>query len=170
MDVKSTFLNEILEEEVYIEQSEGFIDPSERDMVCTLHKALYSLKQAPKAWYERLHNYLIKIGVQRTNDNNLYIKERPDKKIVLEKIFVDDTLFTKNDDLCEYFSVDMSKKFEMSMFGEIKFFVGLQIQHMKDGIYINQSKYIKEILKKFGMEDSKPVGTPMSTEYKWCDN
>ena len=60
----------------------------------------------------------------------------------------------------------MNKEFEMSMFGEIKFFVGLQIQQSKNGIYITQSKYIKEILKKFGMEDSKPFGTPMCTRLK----
>ena len=62
MDVKSTFLNGILDEEVYIEQLESFIDPDKRNMVCKLHKALYGLKQPPRAWYERLHNYLIKIG------------------------------------------------------------------------------------------------------------
>ena len=64
----------------------------------------------------------------------------------------------------------MSKEFEMSMFGEIKFFVGLQIQQKKDGIYITQYKYIKEILKKFGMEDSRPVGTHMSTRHNPSKN
>ena len=62
MDVKFSFLNVILDEEVYIEQPEGFVDPDKRDMVCKLHKALYGLKQDPRAWYERLHNYLIQIG------------------------------------------------------------------------------------------------------------
>ena len=110
MDVKSTFLNGILDEEVYIEQPKGFVDPDKRDMVCKLHKALYGLKQAPRAWYEILHNYLIKIGFQTTNDNNcLYIKEGLDKKIVLEKIFVDDTLFIRNDDLCKAFLEEMNK-------------------------------------------------------------
>ena len=76
-----------------------------------------------------MHNYLIQIGFQRTNDNSsLYIKEGPDNKIVLAEIFVDDTVFTGNDDLCKEFSEQMNKEFEMSMFGEIKFFVGLQIQ------------------------------------------
>ena len=85
MDVKSTFLNGTLEEEVYIEQPEGFVDPSKRDMVCKLHcKALYGLKRAPRSWYGRLHSFLIKIGFQRINDsNNLYIKEGSNKKIVL---------------------------------------------------------------------------------------
>ena len=126
MDVKSAFCNGILDEEVYIEQPKGFIDPDKRNMVCKLHKALYGLKQAPRAWYERLHNYLIQIGFKRANDNtSLYIKEGPDKKISLAKIFVDDTLFTGNDDQCKEFLEKINKEFEMSMFGEIKFFFGL---------------------------------------------
>ena len=77
MDVKYAFLNGILEEEVYIEQPEGFLDDNNKDMVCKLHKALYGLKQAPRAWYERLHKYLVKIGFERTDDNNnLYIKKK----------------------------------------------------------------------------------------------
>ena len=100
MDVKSAFVNGILNEEVSIEKPQCFVDPNKRDMVCRLHKALYGLKQDPRAWYEILHIHLIKIDFQRTNDNNnLYIKEGPDKKIVLVEIFVDDTLFTGHDDL-----------------------------------------------------------------------
>ena len=75
MDVKSTFLNGILEEEVYIEQPEGFIDENNKDKVCKLHKTLYGLKKAPRAWYERLHMYLVQIGFERTDDNSyMYIK------------------------------------------------------------------------------------------------
>ena len=167
MDVKSTFLNGILDEEVYIEQAKGFVDLDKKDMVFKLHKALYSLKQAPRAWQERWHNYVIQIGFQRTNDNSsFYIKEGLDNKIILVEIFVDDTLFIGNDDLCKEFSEQMNKEFEMLMFGEIKFFVGLQIQKSKNGIYITQSKYIKKILKKFGMEDCQLVGTPMCTRLK----
>ena len=109
-------------------QSEGFVDTKKRDMVCKLHKELYGLKQAPRAWYERLHNYLVQIGFQRKSDNNnSYVKEGLVKKIMLAKIFVDDTVFIGNDDLCKAFLEEMSKEFEMSMFGEIKFFVGLQV-------------------------------------------
>lgn len=128
---------------------------------------MYGLKQAPRAWYERLHNYLTQIDFKRANDNsNLSIKEGSDNKIVLAEIFVDDTMFTGNDDQCKEFLELMNKEFEMSMFGQIKFFVGLQIQQNKNGIYITQSKYIREILKKFGMQDSKLVGTPMCTRLK----
>ena len=89
---------------------------------------------------------------------------------MLAEIFVDDTLFIGNDDLRKTFSEEMSKEFEMSMFGEIKFYVGFHIQQKKDGIYITQSKYIKEILKKFRMEDLRPVGTSMSTGHKLNKN
>lgn len=106
-------------------------------MVFRLHKVLYSLKQTTKYWYERLHGYFVKNGFQRKNDNNsLYIKEGPENKIFLVEIFVDDILFIGHDDLWKYFSKEMSKEFEMSMFGEIKFFSCLQIQQKKDHIYI----------------------------------
>ena len=84
----------------------------------------------------------------------------------MAEIFIDNIVFTGNDDLCKTFAKEMSKEFEIFFFGEIKFFVGLLIQKSKNGIYITQSKYIKEILKKFGMEDSTPVQTLMSTEHK----
>ena len=73
MDVKTTFLNGILEEEVYIEQLEGFVDLENSDKVCKLKKALYGVNQAPRAWYERLHNYLVNIGFEKTNDTIVYI-------------------------------------------------------------------------------------------------
>ena len=121
MDVKSTFLNGILEEEVYIEQLEGFVDDNNKDMVCKLHKALYGLKQAPRAWYERLHKYLVKIGFERNDDNNnLYIKVEKGKDTLLSKIFVDDIIFGGKDALCKDFANQKKHEFKMSMFGEIK--------------------------------------------------
>lgn len=163
MDVKSKFLNGILEE-VYVEKPEGFVDPNKRHMVCKLNKALYGLKQASRAWYERLYNYLIQIGFSRTNDtSNLYMKDEEGKEILLAKIFIDDIIFGGQDALCKKFSNEMQIEFEMSVFGEIKFFVGLQVYQMEKGIFITQSKYFKEILKTFGMEDSRLVCTPMDT-------
>ena len=86
MDVKSTFLNGILDEEVHIEQPEGFIDPNKKDMIYKLNKELHGLKQAPRAWCERLHNSLIQIGFQRTNDNSsLHIKQGPKTRLFWQK-------------------------------------------------------------------------------------
>ena len=92
MDVKSTFLNGILE--VYIEKPEGFVNPNNKTMVCGLHQALYGLKKAPRAWYERLHKYLVKISFEKIdNNNNLYLKIEGGKGILLAKVFVDDIIF-----------------------------------------------------------------------------
>ena len=122
MNVKSNFLNGILEEEVYIEKIEGFVDENNKDKVCKLHKALYGLKQAPRAWYERLHKYLVKIGFERIDDNrNMYIKSEEGKDILISEIFVDDIIFGRKDVLSKDFANKMKHEFEMSMFEEIKF-------------------------------------------------
>ena len=95
------------------------------------------MKQAPRAWYEKLHNYLIKIHFEKTNDNNnLYLKIEKGKGILLAEIFVDDIIFGGQDNLCRKFAKEMMDEFEMSMFGEIKFFVGLQIKQLKHRIFI----------------------------------
>jgi len=162
MVVKSAFLSGELEEEVYIEQHEGFSEKG--DYVCRLRKALYGLKQAPRAWYARLDKYLQKQGFKKGNaDSNLYIKTKQNHMIIIE-VYVDDIIFGSDDDkLSQNFSKDMQKEFEMSLLGELKFFLGLQISQQADGIFISQSKYIKEMLKRFQMEDCKPVSTPMIT-------
>ena len=84
MDFKSTLLNGVLEEEVYIEQLEGFFDENNKDKICKLHKALYRLKKAPRPWYERLYKYLVQIGFERTNSNSkMYIKLEEGKDILI---------------------------------------------------------------------------------------
>jgi hypothetical protein len=128
MDVKSTFLNRYLNEEVYMEQPEGFELFDNPDLVCKLKKDLYGLKQAPCAWYQKLDMYLKDKGFKRgTIDNNLYIKiEGDDLLIVL--VYVDDIIFGCNkDSLVKRFSSSMESEFEMSMIGELSFFLGLKI-------------------------------------------
>ena len=105
---------------------------------------------------------IVKIGFERIEENNnLYIKTEKGKDILISKIFFDDIIFGGRDALCKYFSDKMKHEFEMSIFGKIKFTVGLQVYQLKYGIFVTQSKYIKEILKTFGLEDSKPINTPM---------
>ena len=128
MDVKSSFLNGDLSEEVYMEQPEGFKLSNNLELVCKLKKDLYGLKQAPQAWYHRLDTYLKDKGFKRgTVDNNLCIKiEGDDLLIVL--VYVDDIIFRFNkDSLVKWFSSTMESEFEISMIGELSFFFGLQI-------------------------------------------
>jgi FtsZ-interacting cell division protein YlmF len=162
MDVKSTFLNGDLNEEVYMEQPEGFELSDNPDLVCKLKKSLYGLKQAPHAWYHRLDTYLKDKGFKRgTVDNNLYIKTEGDDLLIV-LVYVDDIIFRCNkDSLVKWFASSMESEFEMSMIGELSFFLGLQITQRSEGMFISQEKYLREMLKRFQMEDSKPVGTPM---------
>lgn len=163
MDVKSTFLNGDLEE-VYIEQLDGFILGNDPNLVCRLKKALYGLKQAPRAWYYRLDKYLYQQGFSKgSTDNNLYIKIENDKLLILV-VYVDDIIFGNNEEaMSQNFALVMQKEFEMSFLGELTYFLGLQIQQNEGGIFLYQTKYLKQILKKYGMEDTKPVCTPMVT-------
>ncbi|GJW07734.1 retrovirus-related pol polyprotein from transposon TNT 1-94 [Tanacetum coccineum] len=167
MDVKSTFLNGFINEEVYVAQPLGFIDFEKPDHVYKLKKALYGLKQAPKAWYDRLKAFLIKHEYKMGMvDNTLFTKKKSSNLIIVQ-IYVDDIIFGSTcQDMCDEFAKIMHDEFEMSMMGELNFFLGLQIKQMEDGIFFNQSKYIKEMLKKFGLEDSKPMKTPMSFDTK----
>lgn len=122
---------------------------------------MYGLKQARRPWYEILHSYLILIGFNTTsNDNNIYLKVEGEN-ILITEVFVDNIIFGGDDEMSMYFDDEMKKEFEMSMIGELKFFIGLKVSQLDNGIYISQSKYIKEVLKTFGMEASKLVGTPM---------
>ncbi|GJT81910.1 retrovirus-related pol polyprotein from transposon TNT 1-94 [Tanacetum coccineum] len=167
MDVKSAFLNGFINEEVYVAQPPGFIDFEKPDHVYKLKKALYGLKQAPKAWYDRLKAFLIKHEYKMGMvDNTLFTKKKSSNLIIVQ-IYVDDIIFGSTcQDMCDEFAKIMHDKFEMSMMGELNFFLGLQIKQMEDGIFFNQSKYIKEMLKKFGLEESKPMKTPMSSDTK----
>jgi hypothetical protein len=167
MDVKATFLNGELEEEVYIEQPKGFQLSKNAYYVCKLKKALYGLKHAPRAWYSRLDKYLQQARFKKGSAyNNLYIK-LSEGNILLIEVYVDDIIFGSDDDrLSQKFAKDMQNKFEMSLLGEISFFLGIQIRQSNQGIFISQTKYIREMLKRFGMEDYKPVITPMQTNCK----
>ncbi|GJS06152.1 retrovirus-related pol polyprotein from transposon TNT 1-94 [Tanacetum coccineum] len=167
MDVKSAFLNGFINEEVYVAQPLGFIDFKKPDHVYKLKKALYGLKQAPKAWYDRLKAFLIKHEYNMGMVDNMLFTKNKSSNLIIVQIYVDDIIFGSTcQDMCDDFAKIMHDEFEMSMMGELNFFLGLQIKQMKDGIFFNQSKYIKEMLKKFGLEDSKPMKTPMSSDTK----
>nr|GEV50865.1 hypothetical protein [Tanacetum cinerariifolium] len=137
MDVKTAFLNGNLREDVYVSQPDGFVDQDNPNHVYTLKKALYRLKQAPRAWYDMLSSFLISQDFSKGS--------------------VDPTLFIRrngNDLLL------------MSMMGKISFFLGLQISQSPRGIFINQCKYALESLKKYGFESCDPVDTPMVEKSK----
>jgi hypothetical protein len=111
-----------------------------------------------------LDTYLKDKGFKRgTVDNNLYIKTE-DNDLLIILVYVDDIIFGCNkDSLVQWFASTMEFEFEMSMIGELSFFLGPQIIQSSEGMFISQEKYLREMLKRFQMEDCKPVGTPMVT-------
>jgi hypothetical protein len=129
-----------------------------------LRKALYGLKQAPRAWYKRLRDFLLYKGFKMGKvDTTLFTKKLGSDLFVLQ-IYVDDIIFgSTNQDFCGEFVKMMASGFEMSMIGEFCYFLGLQIKQMKNDTFVSQGKYIKDMLKKFGMVDAKVISTPMRT-------
>ncbi|KAJ9547494.1 hypothetical protein OSB04_020037 [Centaurea solstitialis] len=158
MDVKTAFLNGKLKEEVYVSQPEGFVDRTKPN------HALYGLKQAPHAWYDHLSNALLDNGFYKGKiDPTLFIKTEGND-ILLVQIYVEDIIFgSTNSDMCTWFSDVMITRFEMSMLRELSFFLGLQVLQKPDGILINQSKYIGDLLKRFHMDKSSVAKTPMAS-------
>ncbi|GJT43217.1 putative ribonuclease H-like domain-containing protein [Tanacetum coccineum] len=165
MDVKSAFLYGQIEEEVYVCQPPGFEDPDHPDKVYKVVKALYGLHQAPRAWYDTLATYLLSNGFQRGQiDQTLFIKSQKGH-ILLVQIYVDDIIFgSTKKELCDEFEKLMKDKFQMSSMGELTFFLGLQVQQKKNGIFISQDKYVHEILRKFNYSDVKSASTPTDLE------
>ncbi|KAH9800792.1 hypothetical protein KPL71_000795 [Citrus sinensis] len=167
MDVKSAFLNGYIMEEVYVKQPPSFENEKFPDHVYKLSKALYGLKKAPRAWYDRLKNFLLDHDFSMGKaDTTLFVKHK-NQDILIVQIYVDDIIFgSTNELLCKDFSSCMSQEFEMSMMGELKYFLGLQIKQNEEEIFINQAKYVKDLLKRFGYENGTAKSTPMSTTIK----
>ena len=167
LDVKSAFLNGFLEEEIYIEQPPGFIIKGKEDKVLRLKKALYGLKQAPRAWYSRIDKYFHQQGFKKSpNEATLYIKvEGPD--ILILSLYVDDLIVTgSNLSMITKFKQQMMKMFKMTDLGLMNYFLGMEIDQSKEGIFICQERYARNILKKFNMEWCKPISTPLAQNEK----
>ncbi|GJZ79931.1 retrovirus-related pol polyprotein from transposon TNT 1-94 [Tanacetum coccineum] len=166
-DVKTTFLNGELIEEVYVSQPEGFVDQDNPSHVYKLKMSLYSLKQAPRAWYVMLSSFLISQHFSKgAVDPTLFVRKARND-LLLVKIYVDDIIFAStNTAMCNEFANLMTTKFKMSMMRQMSFFLGLQISQSPRGIFLNQPKYASEIIKKYGMLTSDSVDTTMVEKNK----
>jgi hypothetical protein len=164
MNVKSAFLNGVLEEEVYVRQPPGFESEKYRHRVYNLRKALYGLKQVPRAWYSRLRGFPFERGFEMGKVDQTLFLLRQGRDILIVHVYVDDIVFGgSSNSLVARFAEYMSREFKMRMMGELQFFLGLQIKQSKEGTFVHQAKYTKGIVRKFKMENSKAMETPMST-------
>ncbi|XP_052287365.1 uncharacterized mitochondrial protein AtMg00810-like [Citrus sinensis] len=137
------------------------------DKVFILKKALYGLKQVPRAWNSRIDKYFQeKSFTQYPYEHALYVKEK-DRDILIVCLYVDDLIFTRsNPNLFEEFKRVMIKEFEMTGIGLMAYYLGIEVKQKEEGIFISQESYAKEILKKFKMNDCKPISTPVECGVK----
>lgn len=166
MDVHTAFLNGNLSETVFMRQPPGFERGSQ---VCKLNKSLYGLKQAPRSWNERFNEFILKLGFSRSQfDSCLYVRKMRETVIYLI-LYVDDIIIASNS-LDELIRIkrSLTQEFEMEDMQELKYFLGLKVErNLKEGVLsINQSQYVRDLLKRFGMQDCKPVSTPLEVNLK----
>ncbi|GKB61655.1 retrovirus-related pol polyprotein from transposon TNT 1-94 [Tanacetum coccineum] len=165
MDVKTAFLNGSLKEEVYVSQPNRFLDPDFPDHVYRLKKALYGLKQAHRAWYNKLSSFILEHHFTKGIVDLTLSTRRHEGDILLVQVYVDDIIFgSTNPNFLKRFANLMKNNFEMSMMGELKFFLGIQVHQSPHGIFISQSQYAIKLLKKHGMDECVSMSTPMATE------
>ena len=166
MDVQTTFLNGVNEEEVYIGQPQGFVVHGKESHVCKLKKALYGLKQAPRAWYLKIDGYLMSLGFTKSvADPNLYYKVDGSDPLILV-LYVDDLFLTGAEQLIVGCKRELASKFEMKDLGLMHYFLGLEVWQRADEIFLSQGKYAVEILRRSDMMDCKSMATPMAMNLK----
>ncbi|KAJ7964061.1 Retrovirus-related Pol polyprotein from transposon TNT 1-94 [Quillaja saponaria] len=172
LDVKSAFLHGFLEEEVYVEQPEGYVIEGQEDKVLKLKKALYGLKQALRAWNNRIDKYFLENGFVRCPHEyalyvKLYVKAHEKGDVLFVCLYVDDLIFTRNNLIMfEDFKKAMTYEFEMIDIGLMSYYLGFEVKQNDGRIFISQEDYAKDVLKKFQMLDSNSVNTPMECRVK----
>jgi hypothetical protein len=165
MDVKSVFLNGPLKEEVYVKQPTGFEDLNFPNHVYKLHKALYGLKQAPHVWYEHLRELLLDRGFEVGQIDPTLFTKSVNGEIFVCQLYVDDSIFgSTNKAFNDEFSKLMTDRFEISMMVEMKLFLGFEIKQLKEGTFINQAKYVQDMIKRFKMKELNGTTMPMPTK------
>ncbi|XP_019151013.1 PREDICTED: uncharacterized protein LOC109147811 [Ipomoea nil] len=161
LDVNNAFLNGHLSETVYMKQPPGYEDPTRPDHVCHLQRSLYRLKQAPRAWFKRLHEFLLSAGfVASKTDVSLFHYTIGNSHVFL-LVYVDDILMMGNDSsLVTTLLHKLYTTFKIWDLGTPSFFLGIETLHTGSGLVLSQQRYMKDILTRAGMSDCKPLATP----------
>lgn len=170
MDVKTVFLNGDLEEEIYMEQSEGHVVPGKENKVCRLVKSLYGLKQAPKQWHEKFDSVMLSNGFRINQcDKCVYVKG-DDKNYVIVCLYVDDMIIIGNNDNIKSTKKMLSRNFDMKDMGLADIILGMKISKTSDGYSLSQCYYVEKVLDKFDKDGTETVRTPMEVVSKLCKN
>ena len=171
MDVKTAFLNGELEEEIYMEQPEGFIVPRQENKVCRLIKSLYGRKQAPKQWHAKFDKVMLSNGFKINEcDKCVYIKNTPNHEVIV-CLYVDDMLIiSKNIIDINATKRMLSKSFDMKDLGVADFILGIKIYRTPQGLALSQSHYIDKVLDKFKYLNFKEVKTQIDLNLALAKN
>ncbi|KAM1108382.1 hypothetical protein ACFX2B_004976 [Malus domestica] len=163
LDVSNAFLHGYLKEDVYMVQPPGFVDQSKPHHVCKLKRSLYGLKQAPRAWYEAFYSALVSLGFSSSSsDTSLFIKK--DSFITFILVYVDDIIITGSSPaLCQSIISQLQSLFPVKDLGDIHYFLGIEVHRSAKGLFLHQSKYALDLLKKTDMLGVKPCTTPVSS-------
>ena len=171
MDVKTAFLNGDLDEEIYMEQPEGFSTPEKEGKVCRLVRSLYGLKQAPKQWHEKFDNVVLSSGFKINEcDKCVYVKDTIEGYVIL-CLYVDDMIIVGSNDKVIKSTKDMlNSKFDMKDMGLADVILGVKITRTSDGIALSQTHYIDKILAKFNKSDTNVARTPVDVNLQLSNN
>jgi hypothetical protein len=169
MDVKTAFLNGDLEEEIYMEQPQGFVQPGKEHLVCRLIKSLYGLKQAPRAWNKKLHEELTRLGFKRTEADHSVYQHAGAPGLAYVLVYVDDMIIVASTrDALNRVKADLAATFTMTDLGAASFFLGMEISRDREArrITMHQGAYIRKMLERFGMGECRPLRTPLPSGAK----
>lgn len=172
MDVITAFLNGKLEQEIYMQQPEGYCKPGEEHLVCRLKKSLYGLKQSPRCWNKEFRNYMAELGF-RESEADPCIFVRSDETMTIVAVYVDDLiLLSESEESMKMLKEDLEAKFRMKDMGELHYCLGINVEiDSKEGsLQIHQRLYIQNILKKYGLMNVNPVLTPADMSVKLKKN
>ncbi|KAJ0601440.1 putative RNA-directed DNA polymerase [Helianthus annuus] len=169
MDVNNAFLYGDLNHTIHMEQPKGFEDKAHPDYVCKLKKAIYGLKQSPRAWFGKIGEFLQHNDfIMCQADASLFVREIRGKVVVV-LIYVDDLVITGNDeDGIKQLKENLCVRFRMKDLGILSHFLGLELKYESDAVVLHQQKYCIDLLTRFGMLDCKPATTPNDTTVKLC--
>jgi transposase InsO family protein len=169
MDVKTAFLNGDLDHDIYMQQPEGFVVTGQERLVCKLQKSLYGLKQAGRAWYEKIHLALVELGFHALHADTCIYQLRRGSLVMLIALYVDDLLLLSNSlDGLTALKQDLARRFAMKDLGEAHYVLGIQIDRNRAArtLHISQQEYISKMLQRFGMTEAKVVPTPLDSSIK----
>ena len=165
IDMKNVFLNRDLQEEMYMQPPLGY--PHSSSQVCRLCRALYGLKQTPRAWFEKFSSVVTQQGFTLSPHDTALFVQRSSTGITLILLYVSDMIITGDDSagIC-FLQHFLSQHFEMKDLGTFSYFLGLEVTSSSDGYYLSQAKYTSDLLSKAGITDNKTVSTPLEYNAK----